>query len=101
MDQDWIERIEIDGDGRLLVVPANYEFPLIYRAGMEVDWDSKRRALHSPKPREWSYSRWYEQILAAAAQEHGCELRLTDDTEWVNIEPDMREVLLNPSGTGA
>ena len=100
MDQDPIARVEIDGNGRLHVSPASRQFPLIYRAGMEVAWDSGRCSLHSPKPRDWSYARWYKQILAAAAQEYGCELAPTDSTTWLNIDQGTKAELLRTSCQG-
>jgi hypothetical protein len=101
MDRDLIARVEIDGEGRLHVVPTNQEFPLIYRAGMEVSWDQNLRSLHSPKPRDWSYTRWFGQILAAAAQEYGYELYVTHDTTWVNIDLGTKAQLLSASRYGA
>ena len=101
MDRDAIARVEIDSDRRLHVVPASQEFPFIYRAGMEVGWDADLRSLHSPKPRDWSYMRWFQQILAAAAEEYGCKLVLTDDTAWVNVDPGTKAGLLGFSGHGA
>jgi hypothetical protein len=62
--------------------------------------DSERRSLHSPKPRDWSYARWYQQILAAA-REQGCELRPTASTKWVNIDPGVKAELLQDLGQGA
>ncbi|MFC4528917.1 hypothetical protein ISN76_20285 [Dyella halodurans] len=84
--QDGIAKIEIDADGRLHVVPASCNFPLIYREAMDVHWDGERRSLHSPQPREWPYFRWLQQIIAAA-REQGVSLHLSESTEWLNIEP--------------
>ena len=73
MDRDEIAEIVIDAAGQLHVVPASHAFPYIYREAMEVHWDPERHSLYSPPPREWSYSRWFQQILVAA-REQGCEL---------------------------
>ena len=90
MRQDTIAAIEIDGAGQLHVVPSSQTFPYIYREAMGVNWDPVRLSLHSSKPREWSYSRWFKQILAAAhAQE--CDLRLSDTTQWLNVDPGIRD----------
>ena len=69
-----------NGGGRLLVRPKVCTFPYIYRAAMEVGWDPDNRALFSPKPREWSYLRWFQQIVAAAADEYGVRLVVTPYT---------------------
>nr|AAK28610.1 hypothetical protein [uncultured bacterium] len=100
MERDTIAQIELDSEGRLHVVPAAHSFPYIYREAMEVHWDSDRRSLHSPKPRQWSYSRWLQQLLSAAATQ-GCELRFATDTRWVNIDPGLKAELLQVTGSGA
>jgi len=93
MEQDEIATIEIDADGQLHVVPASRSFPLVYREAMEVHWDGERRSLHSPRPRDWSYSRWFHQILASAC-EQGVSLYLSANTKWLNIEPSVKTELL-------
>jgi hypothetical protein len=65
----------------------------MYREAMEVGWDPARRSLFSPPPREWSYGRWLQQILAAA-REQGCELVVDVRTQWVNIDPSLKIELL-------
>jgi hypothetical protein len=100
MDRDSIEAVEIDEAGRLHVIPLSQNFPLIYREAMEVSWDPNRRSLHSPKPREWSYARWYEQIVAAA-REQGWELRPTSATNWINVDAGTKAELLRVQGQGA
>ena len=100
MERDTIAVVEIDEAGQLHVVPSNHSFPYIYREGMEVGWDPERRSLHSPRPREWSYARWYEQILAAA-REQGWDLSATASTRWVNVEPGVKAMFLQFHGQGA
>lgn len=100
MKRDTIAQVEIDGDGQLHVVPSAHSFPYIYREAMEVHWDSDRSSLYSPKPKEWSYSRWLQQILTAAAAQ-GCELQFGPDTKWLNIDPGTKAQLLQAAGNGA
>ncbi|NDK39742.1 hypothetical protein DT603_12905 [Pseudoxanthomonas gei] len=100
MKRDMIAELEIDTRGNLHVVPATHAFPYIYREAMEVHWDPVRRSLCSPRPREWSYSRWLQQILAAAL-EQGCELRLAATTKWLNVDPGVKAELLQVIGNGA
>ena len=99
MERDTIAELEIDIAGKLHVVPSSHAFPHIYREAMEVDWDSARGSLYSPTPREWSYSRWLQQILAAA-REQGCELQLAASTKWFNIDPGVKAELLQAVGNG-
>ncbi|WP_158635391.1 hypothetical protein [Luteimonas cucumeris] len=93
MERVAISQVEIDGDGRLHVVPTNHSLPYIYREGMEIQWDSGRASLHSPKPRVWSYAHWFQQILAAA-REQGCHLELSSSTRWINIDAGLKNQLL-------
>jgi len=38
---------------------------------MEVNWDEDKKVLYSPKPLEWSYQRWFQQIKDAVKDECG------------------------------
>lgn len=89
MTHDQIAEVRIDEEGRLCVVPASDSFPYIYREAMEVHWDNNGRFLYSPKPREWSYVRWFQQILAAA-REQSSVLRLTSTTKWSRVPESLR-----------
>ena len=100
MERDSIAELEIDTAGNLHVVPSTHVFPHIYREAMEVHWDAARHSLYSPAPREWSYSHWFQQILAAA-REQGCELLLTASTKWINIDPGVKADLFQMVGNGA
>jgi hypothetical protein len=100
MERDTIAELEIDTAGKLHVVPSTHAFPYIYREAMEVHWDPSRRSLYSPIPREWSYSRWFQQILAAA-REQGCELQLAPSTKWHNIDLGVKAELSQVIGNGA
>jgi len=93
MDRDEIAEIVIDAAGQLHVVPASHAFPYIYREAMEVHWDPERHSLYSPPPREWSYSRWFQQILVAA-REQGCELYPNAGTIWRNVAESTRAEFL-------
>lgn len=95
MDADSIERVEIDKEGRIHVVPTTHHFPQIYRAAMEVNWNSLHRSLCSPISREWPHSRWFEQILTAVSQEYACNLYLTDKTDLVNVDQETIAILQN------
>jgi len=92
MDIDQVATIEIDHDGRLHISPATREFPYIYREAMEVSWDPNKRSLYSPRPREWGYGRWLQQILGAAAAQ-GVKLLVVPGTEWIDVPANIREEL--------
>ena len=100
MDVDTIAEVGIDGDMRLFVRPATARFPYIYREAMEVHWDAARSRLHSPKPREWTYLRWFQQIVAAAA-EQSTDLRLAPSTAWTNVPEDLRAEIEHWSASAA
>jgi hypothetical protein len=61
---------------------------------MDVHWDAKGKFLHSPIPREWSHLQWFKQIIAAAKDEYGCQLSVTDKTIWENIADTAKEEML-------
>ena len=61
---------------------------------MEVHWDDHGRFLYSPSPREWSYPRWFQQIVAAVLGEYGCSLAITPQTQWTNIDLSVKEAIL-------
>ena len=100
MDEDSIVAVEIDLERRLHVVPTARSFQHVYHEGMEVSWDASRRSLHSPAPREWSYSRWFEQILAAAAAQ-GVRLSLAPGTRWVGVPAELQVELAKVTGQDA
>lgn len=100
MDRDDIAAVEIDNAGQLHVIPSRRSFPYVYREAMEVHWDAQRHSLHSPAPREWSYQRWFQQILSAA-QAQGCDLVVAPGTKWLNVDPGIKAELLQSVGHGA
>jgi hypothetical protein len=60
---------------------------------MEVHWDAERRCLYSPKPREWTYARWFEQIRNAA-REQSVDLKLVQATEWFGVDAELQRTLI-------
>ena len=89
MTTDSIAEVGIDEQERLYVRPATAAFPYIYREAVEVHWEPGRHHLYSPKPREWSYLRWFQQIISAAELQ-AYDLRLTNSTAWSNVSSDLR-----------
>ena len=98
MRTDTIEAVGIDEGGSLWVKPAMATFPYIYREAMAVHWDAGRLRLYGPKPREWSYAAWFEQIRDAARQQ-GVELELGQTTSWTGIGPELQQAITS-SGSG-
>ena len=94
MRTDTIAEVGIDDNERLYVRPSTASFDYIYRAAMEVSWDTSCRQLFSPKPREWTYVMWFVQILAAAKGEYGTQLDLTPDTVWTNIPESIKSEIM-------
>jgi len=89
MEEDKIIEIGIDKEERLYIKPASKTFPYIYREAMEVHWDNEKAFLYTPKPKQWTYLNWYNQIIKAA-KEQSCKLQLTTATLWVNIPEKLK-----------
>jgi hypothetical protein len=101
MERDSISEVFIDTAGRLHVKPAASSFPHIWRAALEVQWDSTSNTLYAPAPRSWSYADWFGQILAAVKDEYGCTLALTKETEWPGVSQDIHTSILQAVGLEA
>ncbi|MBP7981735.1 MAG: hypothetical protein KAY90_01950 [Arenimonas sp.] len=95
MQSDQITKVLIDTEARLCITPSKESFPLIYRSAMEVHWDVPGKFLYSPSPREWSYSKWFMQILSAVKSEYGFSLLITPQTDWGNIPADVKTEILS------
>lgn len=94
MQSDNIVEVGIDPKERLYIKPEKKDFPYIYRAAAEVNWDAKEKFLYSPKPREWRYIDWYKHILIVTKEEYGCELFLNGKTKWTNIPETLKEQII-------
>jgi Integron Cassette Protein Hfx_Cass5 len=88
-----IAEVEILPTGELLVRPAGDPtgyFKYVWRAGAEVNWDETRKSFVTPRPKEWSYSTWFAQILWIVRSELAVTLSLTPQTVWANISPEIQ-----------
>ncbi|MBL7683157.1 MAG: hypothetical protein JNK00_07315 [Flavipsychrobacter sp.] len=94
MKSDKIIEIGIDNEERLYIKPSTSQFLYIYRSAVEVHWDNTKKILYSPKPRDWTYLKWYNHIIATAL-DYGYLLKLTEKTEWVNIPKDLKTEILS------
>ncbi len=90
MEQDRISIVEIDHSGRLHLKPEKSKFIHVYRTATEVHWDNDKHTLFSPKPRDWSYLDWFLHIIGVAKTECLTELKLTENTEWINIPTELK-----------
>ena len=97
MVKDDVAAIAIDDQGRLCVTPLSATFPYIYREAMEVGWDVAGRFLFSPIPKEWSYGRWFQQIISST-KEQGCELVLSRATVWKDVPDSVRQEIATSFG---
>jgi hypothetical protein len=93
MFTDTIKEVKIDDQGRLCVYPAKKSFEFIWRCAAEVNWDPSGKFLYSPKPREWSYADWFDNIILCVKYEYGCLLQLVQDTVWTNVSADLKAVI--------
>jgi len=86
-----IADVFVDEQQKLCVRPElPHNFAHIFRSAMEVHWCDATRCLYSPVPREWSYLRWYEQIVSAVLGEYGVRLSTTDKTTFHNVPDEVR-----------
>ena len=95
MTTDNIIEVGIDNKERIYIKPETNDFDFIWRDASEVSWDDKNKVLYSPKPKEWTYFDWYRQIILATKGEYGCQLVLTDKTQWINIPDELKEQICN------
>lgn len=65
---------------------------------MEVHWDEDGKYLYSPPPRDWSYIRWFQQIITAVKGEYGCALVITPETQWHNIDDTLKMAITSGLG---
>lgn len=86
-----IAEVGIDVEKRVFIRPVEGDFEYVYRAGMEVYWDRQTRHLSHPRPsRDWTPVDWFQQIITAVADECGVTLKLTAQTKWTAVPPDLR-----------
>lgn len=95
MTTDNIIEIGIDNKERIYIKPETKNFEFIWRDASEIGWDDMKEVLYSPKPKEWTYFDWYRQIILAAKGEYGCQLVLTEKTQWINIPDELKQQIFN------
>lgn len=94
MREAAIAEVGLDEEKRVFVRPAEGDFEYVYRAAMEVYWDRPSRRLSHPRPpRDWTPAQWFQQIVAAVAEEYGLRLKLTAKTTWVDVPTDQQSAI--------
>jgi len=95
LHEGTIDEVGLDAEQRLFVRPTSGDFEHVYRAAMEVYWDrSSRRLSHPQPPRGWTPVQWFQQIVAAVADEYGLQLRLTHQTAWTAVPEETRLAIM-------
>lgn len=89
MVEDRIVSVGINDSGRLFVRPEKRTFEYIYRAAMDVRWDGTLGVLITNAPREMSYPDWFRQVWSASILEYGVDLRLSEETHWIDMPDDL------------
>lgn len=89
--KEQIKEIGIDNSDRLYIVPAKQNFSMIWRSAAEVHWNPDKKCLYSPKPREWSYYKWYCHIISMVKIDYSCKLYVSENTIWTNIPQSLKD----------
>lgn len=93
-----IDKIEIDSSGRLLITPEpGFDFSFIYRTATGVNWDNASSSFTAPKPKEWSYLNWFENIYASVRGEYGDQLFISNRTKWSNVDNELKHEIIRGS----
>lgn len=93
MNSDVIKEIWIDTTGIICVKPKTERFENIYRSAMGIDWNSSGEFLYPRVMGSRSSADWFRQILSAVIKEYNCELLLTSETAWININQETRKAI--------
>lgn len=93
MVEEHIVSVGIDSSGRLFVRPEKRTFEHIYRMAMDVRWDGTQGVLITNAPRDMSYPNWFRQIWSAVISEYGVDLRLAEETRWIDMPDDLVQTI--------
>ena len=101
MEIEEISKVEIRDNGEMFVALFTGGKPMyqyIYREAAEVYWDNEEKAFKAPPPRKWSHSDWFHHIVSVAASGLGISLKLSSNTNWVNVPPETKlEICTKPN----
>ena len=96
MNRRAIAKVLIDATGQLFVAPelepdSTYEY--IYREANGLRWHKALRALHAYEPERWDHVELLRHISATLKSACDEELKITDDTVWEGVTPELRSRL--------
>ena len=91
MRDELIAQVTLDGDGRLLLKPADTLFCDLHTAGAwGFRWDDPTSSLAVPLPTEWSYRDWFDHVVKVIGREYGIHLKVGRDTQWISVPASVR-----------
>lgn len=93
-----ITEISITETGELLIKPKENKdnfFQFIYRTATGINWDDKKQSFKTPKPKERSYTDWYENIIDSVIDEMGEKLEVTSETKYNNLPDELITAIIN------
>jgi hypothetical protein len=98
-----ISRFEIDASGRLLVRPlavsdAIYEY--IYREANGLRWDKEKHSFCAYEPACWEPEELLRHIAATVRGSFDEDLRITEQTTWVGVSPELQARLRQAMSQG-
>ena len=84
METAQILKVCILDDGRMAVFPdvRKAMFQHVYREASGVYWDNEFGCFLSTPPTNWSFKKWYQQIICAVRGGLGLQLILSSTTEY-------------------
>ena len=102
MKEEIVSVVEILDSGELFLKLQSNGDPLyqyIYREVAAVYWDNDRKGFKSSEsPREWTYAKWYDHIVAIAKSGVAVELTLSPSTQWINVPEEIKSQISKKHG---
>lgn len=102
MEIEEISKIEILRNGEMFVVlesGGKEMYQYIYREAAEIYWDNEVKAFKAPAPKKWNHSDWFKQIVSVVASGLGVNLKLSNNTSWVNVPEQTRTEICTAQNT--
>jgi hypothetical protein len=97
MEQVPVTSIELEHDGTLAVRPGwsdRSAFHFIYRDATGVEWRDADGAFYPYRLGGVDPLGWFKIIVAAARNELGVDLQVTQHTNWINVGSDLQSAIL-------
>jgi Integron Cassette Protein Hfx_Cass5 len=98
MKEEIVRVVEILDSGELflkLESGSDPSYQYIYREAAAVYWDNERKGFKSSKaPGEWTYTAWYDHIVTTVKSGVGAELKLSSNTQWINVPQEIKSQIL-------